>query len=361
MSGVAEALALTRDPLIRPAPPATSQGTHSVPLTPARGEGARALRYPRSVLDSPPGWGITGAALLDAQSPPMPARPSEDELIARYFAPLAGPAGLGLNDDVALIAPPAGRELVVTTDALVAGVHFFADDPADAIARKALRVNLSDLAAKGAEPIGFLLDLALPADWTAPWLEAFAAGLGEDAALYRCPLIGGDTVKTPGPLTIAITALGAVETGRMAARSGVRPGDRLYVRERSATPRSGCGCGWGRGRNSPKRIGAISSIAISCRSRAGAGAGDGAVRQRRHGRFRRLRRRSDQDAARQRRHGARRAARLPLSPAARAAIAADPRCSTLPRRAATTMNFSPRSRRRTAPRSKRRRRRPASR
>jgi thiamine-monophosphate kinase len=159
----------------------------------------------------------------------MPARPSEDDLIARFFAPLAGPAGLGLNDDVALLTPPAGRELVLTTDALVAGVHFFADDPPEAIARKALRVNISDLAAKGAEPIGFLIDLALPGDWTAPWLEAFAAGLGEDAALYRCPLIGGDTVKTPGPLTLAITALGAVEKGRMAARSGVEAGDRLYV------------------------------------------------------------------------------------------------------------------------------------
>ncbi len=159
----------------------------------------------------------------------MPARPSEDDLIARYFAPLAGPAGLGLTDDVALLAPPAGRHLVLTTDALVAGVHFFADDPADAIARKALRVNLSDLAAKGAEPVGFLLDLALPGEWTAPWLEAFAAGLGEDAAFYGCPLLGGDTVKTPGPLTLAITALGAVEPGRMAARAGVRPGDRLYV------------------------------------------------------------------------------------------------------------------------------------
>ncbi|MGD0563331.1 MAG: thiamine-phosphate kinase [Roseiarcus sp.] len=159
----------------------------------------------------------------------MPSRPSEDDLIARYFAPLAGPAGLGLKDDVALLRPPAGRDLVLTTDALVGGVHFFADDPADAIARKALRVNLSDLAAKGAEPIGFLLDLALPGDWTAPWLEAFAAALGDDAALYRCPLLGGDTVKTPGPLTLAITALGAVETGRMAARAGVRPGDRLYV------------------------------------------------------------------------------------------------------------------------------------
>ena len=160
---------------------------------------------------------------------PMPDRPGEDDLIARFFAPLAGPAGLGLKDDVALLRPPAGRDLVVTTDALVAGVHFFANDPPGAIARKALRVNLSDLAAKGAEPLGFALNLALPDDWTADWLAAFASGLGQDAATYRCPLIGGDTVRTPGPLTLAITAIGAVEPGRFAARSGVRSGDRLYV------------------------------------------------------------------------------------------------------------------------------------
>ena len=159
----------------------------------------------------------------------MPVRPSEDDLIARYFAPIAGPAGLGLRDDAALLRPPAGRDMVLTTDALVAGVHFFADDPPGAIARKALRVNLSDLAAKGAEPVGFLLNLALPGDWTASWLAAFAGGLGEDAAHYACPLLGGDTVKTPGPLTLAITALGAVEPGRMPPRFGVMAGDRLYV------------------------------------------------------------------------------------------------------------------------------------
>jgi thiamine-monophosphate kinase len=159
----------------------------------------------------------------------MTARPGEDDLIARYFAPLAGPAGLGLRDDAALLRPPAGRDLVVTTDALVAGVHFFADDPPGAIARKALRVNLSDLAAKGAAPLGFVLNLALPGDWTADWLAAFAAGIGEDAAAYACPLIGGDTVKTQGPLTLAITAFGAVAPGRFAARSGARAGDAIYV------------------------------------------------------------------------------------------------------------------------------------
>jgi thiamine-monophosphate kinase len=156
-------------------------------------------------------------------------RPSEDDLIARYFAPLAGAAGLDLKDDAALMTPPEGCDLVITVDALVAGVHFFADDPPDAIAQKALRVNLSDLAAKGARPLGFLLALALPPDWTADWLGAFARGLGADGEFYDCPLLGGDTVKTPGPLTLSITAFGAVPSGRMAARTGARPGHLLYV------------------------------------------------------------------------------------------------------------------------------------
>ncbi len=159
----------------------------------------------------------------------MSPRPSEDELIARYFAPLAGPAGLGLRDDAALMRPPPGEDLVLTTDALVAGVHFFPDDAPEDIARKALRVNLSDLAAKGARPRGFLLSLALPRDWREDWLTAFADGLGADAWAYRCPLIGGDTVATPGPLTVSVTAIGSVPEGRMAARTGVKPGDRLYV------------------------------------------------------------------------------------------------------------------------------------
>ena len=156
-------------------------------------------------------------------------RPSEDELIARFLAPLAGPGGLGLRDDAALATPRPGDDLVVTKDMLVAGVHFFPDDPPDAIARKALRVNLSDLAAKGATPTGFLLGLALPRDWTEVWLEAFCAGLGEDARTFACPLLGGDTVAMPGPLTISITAFGEVEAGRMVPRTGARAGDALYV------------------------------------------------------------------------------------------------------------------------------------
>ncbi|RBP12891.1 thiamine-phosphate kinase [Roseiarcus fermentans] len=159
----------------------------------------------------------------------MSSRPGEDALIARYFSPHAGAAGLGLRDDAALLTPPPGCDLVLTSDALVAGVHFFADDPPSSIARKALRVNLSDLAAKGAAPLGFLLSLALPPDWTEPWLEAFASALGVDGAAYGCPLLGGDTVRTTGPLTLSITAFGAVPSGRMAARTGVKSGDRLYV------------------------------------------------------------------------------------------------------------------------------------
>ncbi|VTZ27414.1 Thiamine-monophosphate kinase [Methylocella tundrae] len=154
---------------------------------------------------------------------------TEDELIAAYFAPLAGDAGLRLSDDAALLRAPLGRELVLTKDMLVARVHFFSNDPPAAIARKALRVNLSDLAAKGAEPLGFLLGLALPEDWTTDWLGAFAKGLGEDAARFQCPLLGGDTVKTPGPLTISITAIGAVVPGKMVLRGAAEPGDLIYV------------------------------------------------------------------------------------------------------------------------------------
>jgi len=154
---------------------------------------------------------------------------SEDDLIARVFAPHAGPGALGLKDDVACLAAPVGRDLVITKDAIVAGVHFFADDPPESIARKALRVNVSDVIAKGADPMGFLLAAALPPSVTLDWLHAFAQALGADAKLYSCPLLGGDTVRTPGPATFSITALGSVPTGRMAARTGARAGDVIFV------------------------------------------------------------------------------------------------------------------------------------
>jgi thiamine-monophosphate kinase len=154
----------------------------------------------------------------------------EERLIARYFRPLAKhPGAFGLVDDAAALVPPAGCDIVLKTDGLIGGVHFFPDDPADAVAKKALRVNLSDLAAKGARPLGFLLAIALPQEIGPAWLESFARGLGEDADYFDCPLLGGDTDRTPGPITISITALGAVFHGKMIRRSGAKPGDRVVV------------------------------------------------------------------------------------------------------------------------------------
>ncbi len=152
----------------------------------------------------------------------------EDSLIARYFQPLAtDPGAFQLDDDAAALMPD-GNDIVVTTDAIVEGVHFLSDDPPDTVARKALRVNLSDLAAKGAAPAGFVLTLALR-DADEAWLKPFAAALGEDAAQFGCPLLGGDTVSTPGPLMISVTAFGRVPPGKMVHRSGAKPGDRVMV------------------------------------------------------------------------------------------------------------------------------------
>jgi thiamine-monophosphate kinase len=157
-------------------------------------------------------------------------RPSEFALIAELFAPLAqAPGAFGLKDDAAVIAPPAGHELVITTDALVEGVHFLADDPPLFVAKKALRANLSDLAAKGAEGSGYLLTLALPSGVGMKWLAAFAEGLKQDQREFNVSLYGGDTTSTPGPLTIAITAFGFVPKGKMIRRAGAKPGDLVFV------------------------------------------------------------------------------------------------------------------------------------
>jgi thiamine-monophosphate kinase len=155
---------------------------------------------------------------------------AEDRLIARHFGPLARhPGALGLFDDAAVMVPPPGCDLVLKADAIVGQVHFFADDPPDTIARKALRVNLSDLAAKGAKPIGFLLSLALPDGIDDDWLAAFASGLGADVEQFECPLLGGDTDRTPGPVTISIAAFGALPHGTMVRRSGAKAGDRIVA------------------------------------------------------------------------------------------------------------------------------------
>jgi thiamine-monophosphate kinase len=157
-----------------------------------------------------------------------PRASGEDSLIARYFKPIAtDPGAFALTDDAAILKA-GGDDIVVTTDAIVEGVHFLPDDPPETLARKALRVNLSDLAAKGAAPAGFVLTLALRTVDDA-FLSAFARGLGEDAEHYTCPLFGGDTVSTPGPLTISITAFGRIPPGRMVRRSGAGPGDRVMV------------------------------------------------------------------------------------------------------------------------------------
>jgi thiamine-monophosphate kinase len=154
----------------------------------------------------------------------------EDRLIDRFFRPLVKDAGaLGLFDDAACITPPPGHDIVLTVDASIAGIHFFADDPADLVAKKALRVNLSDLAAKGARPLGALLSLSIPDTVSEDWLAAFSQGLGADLEQFGCPLLGGDTTRTSGGTTLSITAIGAVPSGSMIKRSGARPGDHIVV------------------------------------------------------------------------------------------------------------------------------------
>ena len=151
--------------------------------------------------------------------------------ITRFFKPLAAgfPGARGLRDDAAVFGVPEGRELVVTPDAMVAGVHFFPDDaPAD-IAAKLMRSNLSDLAAMGAEPLAYTLVTALPRGLDESWLEGFAAGLGEEQRQFGIALAGGDSVSTTGPITMSVTAFGLVPTGRALPRWGGRPGDRVFV------------------------------------------------------------------------------------------------------------------------------------
>lgn len=154
----------------------------------------------------------------------------EFELITRYFAPLAShPAALGLRDDAAVLTPPPGRELVLTKDMIAAGVHFLPDDPPATVGAKLLRVNLSDLAAKGAVPLGCLLGLGLTTKVDTGWVADFARGLGEAAAQFQCPLLGGDTISSLERITLSLTAIGHVAPGAALRRDGARDGDILLV------------------------------------------------------------------------------------------------------------------------------------
>jgi thiamine-monophosphate kinase len=151
--------------------------------------------------------------------------------IERFFAPLAAgaPGALGLVDDAALIEVAPGYRLVVTADAVVENVHFLPDDPPELVARKLLRCNLSDLAAMAATPESYVLTMALPKRCDDRWVERFATGLGTDQAEFGVRLLGGDSVSTPGPITLSVTAFGRVAEGGEVRRSGARPGDIVYV------------------------------------------------------------------------------------------------------------------------------------
>jgi thiamine-monophosphate kinase len=158
---------------------------------------------------------------------------AEDEFtfIARHLRPLAaGHAGaLELRDDAAIVEPTAGMQLVLAKDALVEGVHFLPHDSAEHVAQKALRVNLSDMAAMGATPRGYLLALMRPKRLPPEWLGRFSHGLAQDQAAFGITLLGGDTVVTPGPLTLSVTMLGEAPRGQTLRRSGARVKDDIYV------------------------------------------------------------------------------------------------------------------------------------
>jgi thiamine-monophosphate kinase len=163
--------------------------------------------------------------------PPSSAPLGEFGRIARLLRPLAAgfPGALDLTDDAAVFAPPPGRDLVVTTDAMVEGVHYLPDDPPGDVAAKLLRVNLSDLAAMGADPLAYTLTTALPQSVDDGWLAAFAAGLAADQVRFGIALMGGDSVSVPGVPVLSVTAVGTVPAGRAVRRGGARAGDAIAV------------------------------------------------------------------------------------------------------------------------------------
>lgn len=155
--------------------------------------------------------------------------PAEFGFIARIFRPLAGHGALDLRDDAAVFTPPPGRQLVMAADAMVEGVHFLPDDPADTVGRKLLRCNLSDLAAMDATPLGYLLTVSMPPARDEAWFTGFAAGLAHDQQEYGLTLLGGDTTSTTGPLVLSLTIVGHVAPGMALRRSTARVGDGLWV------------------------------------------------------------------------------------------------------------------------------------
>ncbi len=159
----------------------------------------------------------------------MTALPAEFAFIDRHFRPLAGEGSLGLQDDAALLAPPPGAEIVLAADAMVEGVHFLATDPPHDLGRKLLRANLSDLAAMGADPIGYLLTLCVPAGHDDQFFAEMSRGLAADQRHFGLALLGGDTTSTAGPLSMSITIVGQVPAGAAVRRSGARAGDGLWV------------------------------------------------------------------------------------------------------------------------------------
>lgn len=165
----------------------------------------------------------------------MSNRPGEFDLIGKYFRPLASAesGAADLCNDAAVLAPKDGHHLVVTMDTLVSGVHFLEFTPPHFIAAKTLRVNLSDLAAMGAEPAWYTLSLSLPSGgeniYGDDWLDSFTQALEVEQMLYAITLVGGDTVSTPGPLSLSVTAMGWVKTGQEMKRSGAKPGDIIYT------------------------------------------------------------------------------------------------------------------------------------
>ena len=166
---------------------------------------------------------------MSARDGHNPDLPDEFSLIEKLFAPLAGPGAFALKDDAAVMQASVGCDLVLTKDAIAEGRHFLPSDPAGDVARKLLRVNLSDLAAKGARPTGYLLACAWNETTSFEWMTAFAEALHQDQNHFGLALLGGDTIRVEGPSVFSLTAIGEVPTGKMVRRSGAQPGDGLYV------------------------------------------------------------------------------------------------------------------------------------